>query len=141
VRIYAKPGTERCVVRLLYFYMSKLPNDAPAFYLRPLSNPEVWYGCSRVGVNTLKKYIPDLCKAAGLTDHYTNYSLRGTAITRMYECGLPEKIISEKSGHRSLKGLRAYAHTAVLQEKAAGNTICGIATEGNSLAPCPVSRR
>ena len=41
----------------------------------------------------------------------------------MYENGVPEKIIGEKSGHRSVKGLRAYEHTSVSQERAAGTSI------------------
>jgi hypothetical protein len=36
----------------------------------------------------------------------------------MYQNGFPEKLISEKSGHRSLKGLRAYEKTSLKQEKA-----------------------
>uniref|UniRef100_A0A1X7VUV0 Tyr recombinase domain-containing protein n=1 Tax=Amphimedon queenslandica TaxID=400682 RepID=A0A1X7VUV0_AMPQE len=39
---------------------------------------------------------------------YTNHSLRATAVSRMYNSGVPEKIISDKSGHRSLEALRSY---------------------------------
>ena len=38
----------------------------------------------------------------------------------MYEGGVPENIISEKSGHRSL---RAYEKTLITQEKDAGATL------------------
>ena len=41
----------------------------------------------------------------------------------MYEGGVPENIISEKSGHRSIKGLRAHEKTSITQEKAAGATL------------------
>ena len=125
VRAYAKPESERCIVRLLDMYLSKLPTSPPAFYLRPLSASGPWYGKSRVGVNTLKKFIPDLCKSAALSAHYTNHSLRATAITRMYKSGVPEKVISEKSGHRSLKALRVYEHTSVHQQKLARASIVG----------------
>lgn len=57
---------------------------------------------------------------AELGVHYTNHSLQATAITRMYKRGVPEKLISDKSGHRSLKGLRSYKRTSSIQEKAAG---------------------
>lgn len=33
VKVYARPGCERCVVHLLDFYVSKLPPDPPSFYL------------------------------------------------------------------------------------------------------------
>ena len=36
---------------------------------------------------------------------YTNHSLRMTAITQIFNSGLPEKTIVETSGHRSVKAL------------------------------------
>ena len=36
---------------------------------------------------------------------------------------MPEKIISEKSGHRSLKALSNYEHTSETQEKSAGESL------------------
>ena len=42
---------------------------------------------------------------------YTNHSLRATAVSRMYNSGVPETIISDKSGHRSLEALRSYERT------------------------------
>ena len=121
--MYATPGSDRCVVLLLDLYLSKLPPSPPALYLRPLSTSGPWYGKTRVGVNTLKNFIPNLCKESSLSVHYTNHSLRATAITRMYEHSVTEKMISDKSGHRSIKRLRAYQHTSVAEEKAAGNSI------------------
>jgi hypothetical protein len=42
VRLYAIPGSERCHVRLLDMYFSKLPTSSLAFYLRPLSASGPW---------------------------------------------------------------------------------------------------
>ncbi len=128
VRAYADPDAEDCLVRLLDFYIKKLPENPPGFYLRPLGNaPEdtkkPWYAKVRVGVNTLKGFLPEISEKAGIGVRYTNHSLRATAVTRMYENGVPEKIISEKSGHRSLKALRNYEHTSETQEKAAGESL------------------
>ena len=49
---------------------------------------------------------------------YTNRSLWATATSRMFLNNVPEKIIAEKTGHRSLAGLRAYENTTHSQEKA-----------------------
>ena len=49
-----------------------------------------------------------MSEEAGTSVHYTNHSLRATSTTRLFACNIPEKIIQEKSGHRSLAGLRAY---------------------------------
>ena len=48
--------------------------------------------------------------SAGLSG-YINHSLCATAVSRMYNSGVPEKIITEKSGHRSLSALRSYKNT------------------------------
>ena len=127
-RVYAQPGSERCVVRLIDLYIAKLPENPPAFYLRPLdkvpsSDDKPWYCKSRVGVNKLKTIITEISVEAGLQVHYTNHSLRATAVTRMYNTGVPENLIAEKSGHRSLKALRAYKRTSEDQEKLAGQSI------------------
>ncbi len=100
--VYARPGCDRCLVKLLDVYLS----NPPGFYLRPLgivlSGDRAWFCRSRVGVNKLKTFLPEISAESGLTDnHHTNHSLRATAVTRMYNTGVPEKLIAEKSGHRS----------------------------------------
>ena len=51
-----------------------------------------------------------ITSSAGLSG-YINHSLCATAVSRMYNSGVPEKIITEKSGHRSLSALRSYKNT------------------------------
>ena len=41
----------------------------------------------------------------------------------MYNKGVPEKLISEKSGHRSVKALRVYERTSEMQHKLAGKCV------------------
>ena len=95
--------------------------------MRPVAiaptNGKPWFVNQRVGVNTLKNVVPQICSAAGFPKRYANYSLRAIGITRMFSAGVPEKIIAEKSGHRSLKALRFYEHTSDEQEMAAGEVI------------------
>ena len=50
----------------------------------------------------------------------------------MFEGGVPEKIISEKSGHKSIKALRTYERTTADQDRAACSTI---AQSGNLFQP------
>ena len=66
----------------------------------------------RVGINMLKNVLPLLSKESGIGVRYTNHSLRATAITRMFNSGVEEKIITETSGHKSTKALRVYEHTS-----------------------------
>lgn len=126
-RVYAQPDSDKCAVRLIDFYISKLPDNPPAFYLRPLGKVPTgnrpWFCRSRVGINKLKTFVPEISAECGIDVHYTNHSLRATAVTRMYNAGVPEALIAEKSGHKSMKALRAYERTSKDQEKSAGRSI------------------
>ena len=136
VKVYALPGNFRCMVRLLDKYLQKLPPDAEYVYMRPMdkiplanSPTNSWYTKQRVGYNTLKGFISKLFAASGLEGLYTNHSLRATSITRMFKTDVPEKIIAEKSGHKSLKALRMYECTSSLQEQATGVVIINDSSE------------
>ena len=128
VRSYALPGKEHCMVKLLDKYFSLLSPAAPYFYMKAKekfpADPTV--SClinQRVGINQLKKMLPELSEKSGIGVRYTNHSLRATAITRMFNGEIDEKIIAEASGHRSLKALRAYEHTSQLKLQNASRII------------------
>ena len=128
VHAYALPGDPRCLVKLLDTYISRLPPGAKYFYMRPLINvpsdpSKSWYTKQRVGINTIKGMIPKIFEKAGLQEKYSNHSLRATSITRMFNAGITEKVIAERSGHRSLKALRSYEKTSSEQEQLAGESI------------------
>ena len=49
-----------------------------------------------------------MCRQAGICGNKTNHSLRATGATQMYNSGVLEKIIQERTGHWSLEALRMY---------------------------------
>ena len=53
-----------------------------------------------------------LCAAAGIGGFKTNHSLRATAATRLYQSGVDEQLVMERTGHRSLEGMRTYKRTS-----------------------------
>ena len=55
---------------------------------------------------------------ASIEGHKTNHSLRATDATALYQAGVPENIIQERTGHLSLKGLRQYECTSDEQHQA-----------------------
>ena len=80
---YAFPGNNRCLVKLLDSYLSKLPPNSSYLYMRPLpafpddlSKP--WYTKQRVSINSIKQFVPRICNACKLERKYTNHSLRAT---------------------------------------------------------------
>lgn len=54
---------------------------------------------------------------AALDMNGQNHSLRAMSISWMYEKGVPEKIIMERSRHQSVGGVCSYECTTELQRK------------------------
>lgn len=81
------------------------------------------YATQRAGVNKLKEFVSSISAISGVETKYTNHCQHATAMTRTFNKGVPEKIIAKKSGHRSLDGLRAYEHSSVELERAAGDIV------------------
>ncbi len=54
----------------------------------------------------------------------TNHSLRATGATRLFESNVPEKLIQERTGHRTTDALRKYERTSMAQEKAVSKILC-----------------
>ena len=104
---------ERCHVRLFEKYLQMRPvNAVAAFYLKPLnkvSSSGPWYSATTViGVTKLKSIMKTICTNAGITGRKSNHSLKATCATRLFQEGIDEQVIMEKTGHRSVRGVRAY---------------------------------
>ena len=63
---------------------------------------------------------------AGLSVKYTNHSLRATSASRMFVSGVPEKIVAEVIGHKSVKALCQYERTTDQQFQAVGHSISNL---------------
>lgn len=104
---------ERCFVTLFKKYIQLCPDtsQSDAFYLQPLNKPTstCWYSTTT---------IARLCADAGITGHKTNHSLRATAVTILYQSGVDEQLVMERTGHKSLEGVRSYKHTSHEQHEA-----------------------
>ena len=55
---------------------------------------------SPVGINTLNAILPNMCKEVGIK-RKTAHSLRISRATKLFNSGVEEKLISERTGHRS----------------------------------------
>ena len=142
--ILADPTIEkRCHVYLLDLYRSKLPPEAiemDHFYYYPregvdLSNSSApWYTIKKIGQNPLQKMVKNMCEEAGIKGRKTNHSLRATAATQLYAAGVPEKLIQERTGHRSLTALREYERTTPQQQKAVSSLLTSLDTTSYSTA-------
>ena len=119
-------------MKILDSYISKLPSyarETDIFYLRPLqsfsADPSApWYAKAPIGRDTLRKKVKEMCLNAGVKGNKTNHSLRATGATQLYESGVPEKVIQERTGHRSLEALRVYERSNDTQHKVASSVLC-----------------
>ena len=68
--------------------------------------------------------VHDICTQGGI-EARTNHSLRATGATELYNAGVPEKIIKERTGHRSLEALRMYEQTSEKQHLAVSRILSG----------------
>ncbi len=112
-------------------YISKLPPKAKEdnlFYVKPLTkvptdNDSPWYCPVPIGKNILANMVKKMCSEAKIQGSKTNHSLRATAATQMFQQGVPEKLIQERTGHRSLEGLRSYERLCESQHRAVSNLL------------------
>nr|XP_055023176.1 uncharacterized protein LOC129413508 isoform X2 [Misgurnus anguillicaudatus] len=104
--MFEEPGNPMCPVSSLKKYLRKIPPDAKALYLHPKrridASDDNWYITVPLGVNQLSQMLPRMCKEAGTQSHYTNHSIRATAIQKLSDAGLQAREIIAISGHRNL---------------------------------------
>ena len=115
-------------------------------YVRPLDKkPEdphsPWYSAAPLGKHTLQQKVKKMCAAAGIQGTKTNHSLRATGATELYKKGVPEKLIQERTGHRSIESLRTYERTSEEQHKAASTLLSAPSHSSASYSHCFVSSK
>jgi integrase len=76
-----------------------------------------------VGRNKLASVTQEICKSACIGGNRSNHSLRATGATELNQAGVPEKIIQQRTGHRSLEALRKYEHISDIQHNAVSNIL------------------
>ena len=103
-----------------------IKNDV--FYVQPL--PEVmlnpaapWFKATLLGKNTLGTMMKRMCEKAGISGGFTNHSLCAYGTTTLFRGQIPEKLIQQRTGHRSLEALRQYEHTLSSQLRDVSNVM------------------
>ena len=59
-----------------------------------------------------------MCRVAGIAGFRTNH-----CATRLYAAGAEEQLIMERTGHRSIEGVRSYKRTSEQQEQSVSDTL------------------
>ena len=129
----------RCHVAILDKYIGKLPPFAlekDVFYLKPLGAHVATHPLpSPVKLSGMVKAMFSMIGVSGKTNH----SLRATGASELFQAGVPEKIVQERTGHRSVKALRLYERTTTNQHMVVSNILAAPATELATDSDTPAS--
>ena len=82
--------------------------NGTAFYRRPLDKGSIKFAEQSVGVNKLSNIMKTMCAEAGIDGYFTNHSGKRTCATTLYQAGVPEQEIMNRTGHRSVESVRKY---------------------------------
>ena len=109
-------------------YAQKLNPLQPAFSQRPSPKAKeadmIWYENSPLGVNTLATMMKEISLSAGLSQTYTNHSVRATAITLWSNANVPSRHIMSISGHANEQSISSYnSRPSVKQLKNCSNIL------------------
>ena len=63
---------------------------------------EIRYGKLPLGVNRLDGLMKEMCGKAGLVGNFTNHSGKRTCATSLFNAGVDEQSIMDRTGHRSV---------------------------------------
>ena len=122
---------------ILDTYLGKVSPQAIVkdnFYVQPAAVFDIckpWFTARPIGKNSLGKMVKEICLDAGISGHKTNHSLCATGVSDLFQAGVPEKIIKERSGHLSTDGLRQYQRTTTEQEE----NVSKVLASGSSYVP------
>ena len=123
VEIVETRKLETAATASYWMRISKEAKTKDLFYVRPLEevkpdSTKPWYYCAPIGCNKLSKMVSEMCKLPSIPGHHSNHSLGATGATQLYTAGVPEIIIKERTGHRSVECLRSYERTSEKQQHA-----------------------
>ena len=90
---------------------------------------DCWYLTTPVGHNVLSNTVKVLSDRGGLAGHFTNYSLRATAATRLFEAGVDEQLIMLRTGHSTTSGIRHYKRAGEKMKTLTSDVLNGAETK------------
>ena len=131
-KVFERPGSKRCPVKLISKYLRHLNPDSSNLFQRPRSpcksfNPakdEVWFCSVPLGHNTLENMLRGMTSRAGIQPYLTNHSIRATTVTVLSAANYESRHIKAITGHQSEASIESYSNTPTFHQfKAMSNAI------------------
>ena len=135
---------QKCFVHLYKKYLALSPADAPAdaYSLQPARSrtSACWFSRNPLGHNAIGGTVARICRLAGIPGYKTNRSLRATSASRLYQSGVDEQLVMERTCRRSLTGVRSYKQTSDEQRVALSDIMnCATKVARRENAVCTAS--
>ena len=123
-KIFERPGSKRCPVKLIEKYLSHLNPDSSSLFQKPRSpcksfNPArdtVWYSLTPLGHNTLDNMLRFMTSRAGIKPYLTNHSIRATTVTVLSAANIESRHIKAITGHQSEASIQSYCDTPTFEQ-------------------------
>lgn len=158
-KIFERPGSKRCPVKLIEKYLKHLNPECSNLFQKPRSpsksfNPatdSVWYCSIPLGHNTLDNMLRGMTSRAGIKPHLTNHSIRATTVTVLSAANIESRHIKAITGHQSEASIQSYCDTPTFEQfKAMSNQLGeffdpasyekALAVPQTAVAPCSSSQ-
>ena len=140
---YESENADRCHVTLLDKYIQKLPTEAKQkdlFYVKPkdvapkVAKTHLPHGSATFLLGTKMKAMS---KDTGLGNGVTNHSLEAYGVTELFHGNVPEKLMQQRTWHRSLVALRKYERVAEEQVMDVCHVLDGTKPQQDKLLAIP----
>ena len=112
-------------VNCLTMQRKKICSIAKPRSFKPHSEIAPWYTAVPVGKNKLAEMVKTMAINAGIRKDVTYHSLRAYGVSKLFQLNVPEKLIMERSGHRSTEEVRQYEQTNEPQVLQVRNALAG----------------
>ena len=111
-RMYSHNELDNCPIKSLRKYLSKLDEKCDTFFTIPkraYKEAEKWYTIRPMGVNSLSGLMINISTRLGLSQRYTNHSIRATTVTQLSRAGFQARQIMRVTGHKVESSLTSYS--------------------------------
>ena len=123
-KIFERPGSKRCPVKLIEKYLSHLNPECSSLFQKPRNpcksfNPAkdaVWYCSTPLGHNTLDNMLRFMITRAGIIPHLTNHLIRATTVTVLSAANIESRHIKAITGHQSEASIQSYCDTPTFEQ-------------------------
>lgn len=92
-------------------YLRRLNPNCPKLFQKLRREPknQIYFDNVALGHNRLGSFMPELSKAAHLSQVYTNHSLRATTVHVLDSAEIPSRHIMTVTGHKAESSLKTYS--------------------------------